>query len=33
MDKINLKVKLYLENEQDKFMGIGVLWLLQKVRE
>ena len=33
MDKINLKVKLYLENEQDKFMGIGVLWLLQKIRE
>ncbi len=33
MEKINLKVKLYLENEQDKFMGIGVLWLLQKVQE
>ena len=33
MDKINLKVKLYLENEQDKFMGIGVLWLLQKVQQ
>ena len=32
MEKINLKVKLYLENEQDKFMGIGVLWLLQKIR-
>ena len=31
MDNINLKVKLYLENEQGKFMGIGVLWLLQKV--
>ncbi len=31
MDTINLKVKLYLENEQDKFMGIGVLWLLQKI--
>ena len=31
MDKINLKVKLYLENEEDKFMGIGVLWLLQGV--
>lgn len=31
MDNINLKVKLYLENEQDKFMGIGVLWILQKV--
>ena len=33
MDNINLKVKLYLENEQDKFMGIGVLWLLQKISE
>lgn len=31
MENINLKVKLYLENEQDKFMGIGVLWLLQKI--
>ena len=31
MDNINLKVKLYLENDQDKFMGIGVLWLLQKI--
>ncbi len=33
MDAMNLKVKLYLENENDKFMGIGVLWLLQKVKE
>ncbi len=33
MDAMNLKVKIYLENETDKFMGIGVLWLLQKVRE
>ena len=33
MDNINLKVKLYLENEQDKFMGIGVLWLLQKISD
>ncbi len=33
MDKVNLKVKLYLENEQDKFMGIGVLWLLQGIRD
>lgn len=33
MDKINLKVKIYLENEQDKFMGIGVLWLLQGISE
>ena len=32
MDNVNLKVKLYLENEQGKFMGIGVLWLLQKVK-
>ena len=31
MDNINLKVKLYLEDEQDKFMGIGVLWILQRV--
>ena len=32
MDNVNLKVKLYLENSQGKFMGIGVLWLLEKVR-
>ena len=31
MDNIKLKVKLYLENEHDKFMGIGVLWVLQRV--
>ena len=31
MDNINLKVKLYLETGQDKFMGIGVLWLLLKI--
>ncbi len=33
MDDYNLKVKLYLEDSQDKFMGIGVLWLLQKIEE
>ena len=33
MEKMNLKVKLYLESSQEKFMGIGVLWLLQKVKE
>ncbi len=33
MDSVNLKVKLYLENAQGKFMGIGVLWLLDKVRQ
>ena len=31
MSDFNFKVKLYLENDTDKFMGIGVLWLLQKV--
>lgn len=31
MENVNLKVKIYLENENEKFMGIGVLWLLQKV--
>ncbi len=31
MESLNFKVKLYLENDRDKFMGIGVLWLLQKV--
>ena len=31
MDNINLKVKLYLEDEQEKFMGIGVLWILQRI--
>ena len=30
---MNLKVKIYLENENEKFMGIGVLWLLQKIGE
>jgi len=33
MSPYNLKVKIYLENEDDKFMGIGVLWLLQKIAE
>lgn len=33
MDDYSLKVKLYLEDSQEKFMGIGVLWLLQKVEE
>ncbi len=33
MDDYSLKVKLYLEDAQEKFMGIGVLWLLQKVEE
>ena len=32
MDNVNLKVKLYLEGNGDKFMGIGVLWLLEKVK-
>lgn len=31
MNDYNLKVKLYIENEDDKFMGIGVLWLLQGI--
>ena len=31
--KMNLKVKLYLEDGNEKFMGIGVLWLLQKIKE
>lgn len=31
---MELKTKLYLTDEEgDKFMGIGVLWLLQKVAE
>lgn len=30
---LNLKVKLYLQNGDEKFMGIGVLWLLNKVDE
>ena len=33
MEDYSLKVKLYLEDAQEKFMGIGVLWLLQKVQE
>lgn len=33
MENVNLKVKIYLENETDKFMGIGVLWLLQKIKQ
>jgi len=30
---MNLKIKIYLENGNDKFMGIGVLWLLQALEE
>lgn len=30
---MELKVKIYLEDEQDKFMGIGVLWLLMNIQE
>lgn len=31
---MELKVKLYLiDEESEKFMGIGVLWLLEKVAE
>ena len=26
---MNLKIKIYLEDGSGKFMGIGVLWLLQ----
>ena len=33
MGDINLKVKLYVQNGKEKFMGIGVLWVLQKTRE
>ena len=33
MDDINLKVKLYIQNGKEKFMGIGVLWVLQKTKE
>ena len=32
MDNVNLKVKLYLESDKGKFMGIGVLWLWEKVK-
>lgn len=30
---VNLKIKLYLEDERGKFMGIGVLWLLQALEK
>lgn len=30
---LNLKVKIYLEDSNDKFMGIGVLWLLQEIEK
>lgn len=30
---LNLKVKLYLQDGEEKFMGIGVLWLLNKVEQ
>ena len=30
---MNLKIKIYLEDESGKFMGIGVLWLLQALEE
>ena len=33
MGDINLKVKLYVQNGKEKFMGIGVLWVLQKTKE
>ena len=33
MSDINLKVKLYVQNGKEKFMGIGVLWVLQKTKE
>lgn len=33
MDELNLKVKLYIQNGSEKFMGIGVLWVLQKTHE
>lgn len=29
----NLKVKLYLEDDSGKFMGIGVLWLLKAIEK
>lgn len=29
----NLKIKLYLEDDNGKFMGIGVLWLLQSIEK
>ena len=33
MNELNLKVKLYIQNGSEKFMGIGVLWVLQKTHE
>lgn len=33
MEDLNLKVKLYIQNGSEKFMGIGVLWVLQKTHE
>lgn len=33
MDELNLKVKLYIQRGSEKFMGIGVLWVLQKTHE
>ena len=33
MEEISLKLKIYLEDSHDKFMGIGVLWLLRKMEE
>jgi molybdate transport repressor ModE-like protein len=33
MENINLKLKIYLEDSRDKFMGIGVLWLLRKMEQ
>ena len=33
MDDLNLKVKLYIQNGSEKFMGIGVLWVLQRTQE
>lgn len=33
MEDLNLKVKLYIQKGSEKFMGIGVLWVLQKTHE
>jgi len=30
---VNLKIKIYLEADKEKFMGIGVLWLLQSLEQ
>ncbi len=30
---MELNIKLYLESDGNKFMGIGVLWLLEKIQE